>query len=201
MNAIFKKTSPSAGFTLIEVLVSLVIFSIVVTIAIGAILSLVDVGEKARSLNSVMENLNTALETMARTVRVGDGYNCYSTDRVVACGANGSPQIGLEFTPSTLPGALSVAYFLSINSPAGVTPQYGQIFETVHYGGSTADQTFPVTAGEVHVTNLTFRIYNQGGNANALFAQPYVLMDVDGFVESRSENSVSFNLQTTMTQR
>lgn len=65
-----KKTN--RGFSLIEMMVAISIFSIVVMISMTAILSVVDSNKKAQSLKSVMNNLNFALETMTRSIKIGD---------------------------------------------------------------------------------------------------------------------------------
>jgi len=66
-----KKTT--TGFTLVELMVSVALFSIVVAISMTAILSVVDANKKAQSMKSVMNNLNFALETMTRSIKTGTG--------------------------------------------------------------------------------------------------------------------------------
>lgn len=59
------------GFTLIEMMVSVAIFSIVMLVALGTILTVLDANRKAQTLSSVMGNLNLALESMTRTIKTG----------------------------------------------------------------------------------------------------------------------------------
>lgn len=68
------------GFTLIEMMVSLAIFSVVAVIAAGALLRIVDSNRKAQSIQSAMSNLNFALESMTRELRQGTKYYCNSGD-------------------------------------------------------------------------------------------------------------------------
>jgi len=58
------------GFTLIEMLVAVSLFVFVMLIGVGVLLSIIDANRKARALSSVMNNLNFALESMSRNIRV-----------------------------------------------------------------------------------------------------------------------------------
>ena len=66
------------GFTLIELMVSISIFLIVMVICLGAVLAIVDGNKKAQSINSVSNNLNSAIESMVRDIKTGFGYSCGS---------------------------------------------------------------------------------------------------------------------------
>lgn len=66
-----------AGFTLIEMIVSVGLFSIVMVIMLGAVLTIVDVNRKSQTLTTVMNNLNFALESMTRTIKTGHFENPY----------------------------------------------------------------------------------------------------------------------------
>lgn len=66
------------GFTLIEMIVSLGIFSIVVTTAVGAMLILISTNQQLQSEQNVMTNLSFALDTMTREIRTGYSYFCTS---------------------------------------------------------------------------------------------------------------------------
>lgn len=211
MKMFMKKKTPIAGFTLIEVLISLLIFSIIITIAVGALFSMVDAGEKSRSINSVMENLDTALETMAETVRSGSNYAGYSA--VV----NGSSAGTCSSLPSSLSQAspapalslsVSPTSYLNLGLPSGQTIssivyglQNNQIVENINYhyaDGTTHSTVIPLTAAEVHVTNLAFWLSNCGAISPA---KATVLMVVQGFAETRQNNKADFNIQTSMTAR
>lgn len=72
------KTAQS-GFTLIEMIVSLALFSIVVTVAVGALLMLVGTNEDLQGEQSVMTNLSFALDSMTREIRTGTRYYCVSS--------------------------------------------------------------------------------------------------------------------------
>lgn len=64
-------TKSNKGFTLVELLVSIAIFSIVLIVVLGSIITIIDTNRKARSLTVVMNDLNLVLESMTRTIKTG----------------------------------------------------------------------------------------------------------------------------------
>jgi len=77
-----------AGFTLIEMIVSLAVFSVVITIAVGALLSLIAGNEQLQSQQSIMTNLSFALDSMTREIRTGYYYYCDARPNYNAGGPN-----------------------------------------------------------------------------------------------------------------
>jgi len=80
------------AFTLVEIIVSLAIFSIVAVVALGALVKIISANNKAQTLQSAMTNLNYAIESISREMRVGKNYYCgtaFTYDDIaspVACG-------------------------------------------------------------------------------------------------------------------
>lgn len=72
------QSTNQSGFTLIEMIVSLALFSIVVTISVGALLVLIASNERLQEEQSVMTNLSFALDSMTREIRTGTHYFCGS---------------------------------------------------------------------------------------------------------------------------
>lgn len=64
-----KKVFYKKGFTLVELMVSIALFSIVILVAISAVVTIVDVNRKSQSLTSVMTNFNFAVDAMTRTIK------------------------------------------------------------------------------------------------------------------------------------
>lgn len=75
MNHRNKYKKNQKGFTLIEMLVSVAIFAIVLTIILGTIVTIVDTSRKTRSMTEVMNNLNFAFESMTRTLKTAKEIN------------------------------------------------------------------------------------------------------------------------------
>ncbi|NQV88623.1 MAG: prepilin-type N-terminal cleavage/methylation domain-containing protein [Parcubacteria group bacterium] len=183
------KTSLVDGFTLIELLVSLTLFTVVFTISAGSVVSILDANRSSRSMESVMNNLNLALEGMTIDLRFGNEYHCSN---------NGSGVSGESRTPEDCvvnPGdaisfldrdGLYRAYYLSNN----------QLYRYLDGQG----QSVPVTAKEVKINQLSFYVTGTISATNNDFSQPKIMVVVRG--EAGGERSPSkFDLQTTISQR
>ncbi|MEI6304602.1 MAG: type II secretion system protein [Candidatus Taylorbacteria bacterium] len=70
----------SKGFTLVEMIVSLAIFSIVAVVALGALMKIIGANKKAQTLQSAMTNINFALESMSREMRVASKFACFNSE-------------------------------------------------------------------------------------------------------------------------
>ncbi|MFA5987507.1 MAG: type II secretion system protein, partial [Candidatus Paceibacterota bacterium] len=113
-----RKINKKAGFTLIEIMVSVAIFSVVMLIAIGALLSVNDSNRKARALRVVMDNLNFAVEDMSKKMRTGSDFYCkdgdlsdYVKGDKKDC-AGGASQIVFKFKKKTDSQEELIAYWL-----------------------------------------------------------------------------------------
>lgn len=87
------KSNKQAGFTLIEMIVSLGVFAIVVTTSVGALLVLISSNQQLQAEQSVMTNLSFALDTMTREMRTGYNYYCVSESTY---GSNGADNIFVD---------------------------------------------------------------------------------------------------------
>jgi prepilin-type N-terminal cleavage/methylation domain-containing protein len=77
MNKLYTKSSEK-GFTLIEIMISLAIFTVVAVIAVGALLKVMDLNRKSINLKNAINNLNFVMESMSREIRMGTKYKCGS---------------------------------------------------------------------------------------------------------------------------
>jgi prepilin-type N-terminal cleavage/methylation domain-containing protein len=201
------------GFTLIEILVSVGIFSVVMVIALGALLA-VSAGErKGETIKSVVNNLDFALESMSRTVRTGLYYHC-GTSNVPGSGELSpqdcaSPGSNFFIFKSNDAANPYVAYCLSGSSIWRLQAPTLSGLSTSCGSGSYLQMTAP----EVKITNLTFYVngslgYPAGGSSacsspgsTADCIQPRVVMAVSGSISSGDISKTDFNIQTTITQR
>jgi prepilin-type N-terminal cleavage/methylation domain-containing protein len=197
------------GFTLIEMLVSTAIFTVVMVIALGSLLSMSESDRKAQTLKAVINNLNFSLDSMSRALRTGTTYGC---------GVGGDCPSGgtsVSFTPAT--GGSKVIYnFEQSNATLCGQPNgtVGCITRSIDGGTTYA----PITSPEVIVTNLKFYVIgtlvgsvSSGGDS----VQPKVTILVSGYVQFKGAGgaaactagsssvgaSTCFNLQTSVTQR
>ncbi len=184
------------GFTLIEMLVSLAVFSIVVTMSMSAIVAVLDANQKSQTLRSAMDNLNISLESMSRAIRFGDSYHCTGTGTLASpkdCTAGDSTLI---FRGSD---GVGTVYYLSngqiMRQPLG-------LFTYV-----------PMTSPDITIENLKFYVvgsnpYCSGGGCPACgvapdpdLCQPRVSIVIKGYVGRKATTKTTFSLQTTVSQR
>lgn len=71
------------GFTLVELLVSLALFTSVITVAVGALFSAQAINARLEQKQIVLDGVNLSLETIARDIRYGSVFYCDNTTPVV----------------------------------------------------------------------------------------------------------------------
>jgi len=74
MNLSFTKNKK--GFTLLEMIVSLGIFSVVAVIAVGSLVRITSLNRQAQAMQSTMNNVNYVLESISREMRTGTHFHC-----------------------------------------------------------------------------------------------------------------------------
>ena len=170
---------------MLEMIVSMGVFSIAVLIAVGSLLALTNAQKKALVLQSTQDNLRFALETMARDIRTGDLYHC--ADDVVLTRVDCASGNDI-FTFLNASGA-TVTYKASGN----------RILRSIN-GGVTFD---PTTSSDITIEYLLFFVIGSpedDGTPGGDKFHPRVTIvakGVSGSGASRSE----LNLQTTVSQR
>ncbi len=182
------KISTIKGFTLIEMMVSVAIFVTVMTVAAGAIISIIDANRKSQSSKSVVDNMHFALEEMARNIRTGSNYSCKldaTDDQEMNCAITGSEYFYFMTQKGT-----QLAYRFNVG--------LSSIEISYNRGGSWSRLTAP----EVVVNNLRFYVSGAGLQAPDAELQPRVFITVKGTSDpERLKYKTSFNIQTSITQR
>ena len=180
------KTMPKlvSGFTLVEMIVSLGLFTIVMFIATSAFLTIVNADRKARAVRIAADNLNIALEDMSRRLKTGTSYYC---------GTGGGAYLSTKNCPSgdttstiffTDQDGRRVSYRKSTTKP--------EILREI-VGGSVV----PVTSPEIKIDTLNFFV---AGSQTADSIQPNVVIVIKGSLGQGSASS-TFMMQTTVVQR
>lgn len=206
----FFKTSRSAcgGFSLIEVLVSLSIFTVVVTISVGALMMLISANARAQNMQSAMTNISYALDSITREIRTGTDYFCgaYNTFPLTTPGTpnanrdciNGASALSFNEGGRSLTGSASsrrIAYRLS----------NGFIERRLGNGDGDANPNevedwFRVTSPDVQITELSF--YTTGSARGVANTQsPTVTLYLKGTSGEDDGTQVEFNIQTTVVQQ
>ncbi len=167
------------GYTLLEMIVAVGIFSIVMLAATGAYLSLIRLDKEARATNDLANNLTFAVDSMARAIRTGTAYKCNNNATVPNCTSTAGTSFGFLDSESTPRG---IVYSLANN----------QIIATIN------GVAYPITDPRVQVDSLSF--YVRGvGNTDDL--QPSVTFSIRGTMETSEGTNRTFVIQSGATQR
>ena len=183
------------GFTLIEMMVAVTIFAIVMMVGVGALLSLVEANKRAQAINSVMNNLNVAVESMARSIRVGTTYHCEESIASQAPSALATPR------SCGSSGGLLLAFESSEGNSSDPNDQVvyrinGTQIERSLQGGINGSWV-ALTAPEVTIESLKFYV---SGTTPGDALQPRVLISIRGSAQL-PKGTTNFNLQTSVVQR
>lgn len=167
------------GFTLIELMTAVSIFAVVMVISMGSILGIFDANRKSRSLKTVINNLNLAVESISKEMRFGKKFHC---------GSSGTLEL-----PQNCPNGDSFVSFKSTDGPQITYRLNGQ---TIEKSVDNSDY-IALTAPELIIDELTFYVL---GSAEGDGYQPKVLMRVKAHAGSGRGRS-DFTLQTLISQR
>jgi prepilin-type N-terminal cleavage/methylation domain-containing protein len=178
------------GFSLVEMVVAVALFAVIMLVAVGALLSLVDANRKARTLESVMNNLNISLDSMVRSMRMGSNYNCGGT--LIPDPSSGSDcEVGddiFSFAPygsDTSQQNERTVYFF----------QDGRLYRSQD-GGSNS---IPITAPEIEIDELIFYVI---GTRPGDIIQPKAVVVVKGTAGAdNAKTRTTFYIQATGVQR
>lgn len=167
------------GFTLFEMLVAVFIFSIVVLIAMNALVGIIGAQRKATSVQNIQDNVRFALEFMTRAIRTGQVLSCGQIQFAVPRDCAGSDSL-LAFTASD--GAQTV--FRLFNN-------------RIEFSNDSGGSFGAITASEVRIDRLRF--YVVGGEIADL--QTRVTVSLGATIEPGTKNEKTINIQTSVTPR
>lgn len=182
------------GFSLIEVLVSLSIFTIVVTICITTLYSLIDANARTRNVQSVVTNLSYTLDSMVRDIRTGTDYYCDGTSLPISGKATQDCPTG-ETLFSFNEGGRSLTK--NASSPRIAYRLYDDNGRGVIQRRLGNDLWIDITAEDINITKLLFFVE---GTQRSDTVSPIVTVFISGEVGDEAVNSTTFNIQATVPQ-
>jgi prepilin-type N-terminal cleavage/methylation domain-containing protein len=170
------KLKKNKAFTLIELMVATTIFTIIMLMGVGSLVSTSNAAKYSQRLRIAVDNVNFAMESMTREIRMGTNYYCGSSytmspdDKSV----NDCTEEGIvAFVPQQIvssPGR--IGYFRKLRSDGSNTYTLIRCVET----GSNC---ISVVADNINVTELKFSVKGSGIND---FIQPSVIISMKGVV-------------------
>lgn len=176
--------SSRRGYTLIELIVSVGLFSIVMLVAMAAFLTLIDLDRKARATNDVVTNLSYVVDSMARSIRTGTSYDCALRGSNTDC-VNGHTQF--NFTNSE---GQPVTYLRKID---------GTIGQCVDIINCTSSNATSLTDPRITIETLMFYVQ---GSTRGDTQQPRVLFTIAGSVVPHPDDDpIEFIIESSATQR
>ena len=171
-----EKNKKDEGFVLIEMMVSVALFAIVMTVGMGSLLGMIASNKKSQSLKVIVNNINLSMEEISKDLRMGYLYNCGSTDGGDCVGGSSS----IYFMSKK---GLLTKYFLEDNA----------IKKHIEN-----DTPYKITATDAVIDNLQFYVI---GSLKGNGLQPKVVILIKGHKGERVKDKLVFELQTTVTQR
>jgi len=178
-------TTQSRGYTLLELIVSLGIFSMVMLVVMGAYVSLISLDRQARANNQLAASLSFAVESMARSMRTGTSYDCGGGGMPYNCN-QGRDSISFIDSQNQI-----ITYALKDNGSIGQCT-----------GALCTDATLvPLTDPRIEITSMTFYVRGVGTNGADDLIQPNVTFTIAGSMTTDGGETASFSIQTSATQR
>lgn len=176
------KNRPVRGYSLLELIVSLGIFSMVMLVVTGAYMTLISLDRQARANNQLAASLSFAIESMARSMRTGTSYACNANASAPNCSSGGASISFLDSQNQT------ITYRLKSDGSIGQCS-----------GGLCTDAT-AISLTDSRIDIDVFRFYVRGvGVGDAV--QPSVTLIVAGTMTTEGGETTSFSIQTGATQR
>jgi prepilin-type N-terminal cleavage/methylation domain-containing protein len=180
----------SRGFSLIELMVSISLFTIVVTIAMSAYVSLIAIDRTARATNELVSNLSYAVNAMSRSIRTGTYY----TQSVTGTGNSNQ----FSFIDEN---CRYVQYLLksgSIGVCMSNADTSGACNPTQPVCNATTASS--ITDSRTQITSMRFLLQPTLPTVPA-GSQPRVLISITGNIDGGAGTPINFTIQTTATQR
>lgn len=198
------------GFTLLELIVSMGIFLVVITAAVSAFLNVNDIEKKMSAFRAANDNINFAMETMAREIRGGDvfgmtsdgGYECSSSGGTIGFCADGEYDY-IEFT--TVESPERIAYKVGNCDLVPLPPLPPQCIKRgvdADASGTFDSAEFSdITSSDINITNLEFTV--RGFAIPPDTKQPIVIINTEGVTSAsiRAELKSKINIQTAVSLR
>ncbi len=185
------------GFTLVELMVATSIFVVIMLASMSSLFVMLNAAKSSKALRFAMDNVNFAMESMTRSIRMGTNYYCGSYGELVNTGdlsttkdcANGESSGGtlLAFKSQEATATNKVVYKLSKS-------QNGNFYiARCGEGGSCV----PIISPLVNIEKLKFFVDGSSPNDSK---QASVYIIIKGTVTIKGVPT-SFAIQTMASQR
>jgi prepilin-type N-terminal cleavage/methylation domain-containing protein len=195
----------SRGFTLIEVMIAMAIFTILITIGIGSVLNAMQQHKSTENLRSVLDTLNFVMEDMTHNLRLATNVHCLASGEVMSFSSDTDP-----VTPQNCPFSSSIAHnSIVFNDQNGNLVTYlissgvgGLPSKILKQKGFDPSNLQVISPDEVSMdfAQSGFTVYGAEPTTAGDVSQPVVIIRLVGSVTYK--NTVSnFAIESTVTLR
>jgi prepilin-type N-terminal cleavage/methylation domain-containing protein len=200
-----KSIKKSKGFTLIEVVVAIAVFSILVAVGVGGFVNALRTQREVTSLIAAQSNASLAIEQMAREIRTGYLF-CNTADNggipsICAPDSLGVDAQGQDSGCTFNGTSLTCNDILDFYNADGANVDYELINGVLQRSDTGPTGIFtPITGGNVTVNYLSFTLF---GNTEGDHWNPRITISL-GIVPTSNDPAVAsdtVNLQTTISAR
>lgn len=185
------------GFTLVEMMVAIAVFSIVMVVAMSALLNVIDANNKARSIKTAINNISFALEGISKDMRMGTDYKCIdSSNKETGCNPESSGDIAVKYKTSRAEGEGFAYYKFDSNNNKILS-----CLDRLDYDCAFNDDGFSaITSKEVKIEKMVFYVLNTEAGSGK---QPRVIITLHGQAgpDNKPQLQTDFDLQTSISQR
>ena len=183
------------GFTLIEVMIVVTLFSIIMIIGTGAVLNSNNVYRKTEHLRTIIDNLHFVMEDMSRSIRTGEDYHCDSTVPPLIAPLSCSASAG-SFSFKAVDGS-QITY--GIGGPG--CSQNCKIYKNIQPAGGSQGPDIQMSVDGIEIDGTQSGFLVVGAEAGDS-AQPRVLIRLSGKIINPKDNTAApFDIQTSVSQR
>lgn len=187
------------GFTLIEVMVSMSIFVMVVGMAVGTVIAMVDANAKAQNMQQAATNLSFALDSMSREIRTGTyyyGINSNSDGSNVVSAKNSNTR---DCNGCTAMSFIEAGESLTASCTGSGSGRIAYRHQGTAIQRRICDRTWEdITAPNVLVDTFTFTVDHTDRTDRQ---SPLVTIFIDARVDGVALADASLQLQSSVTQQ
>ncbi len=227
MRKIFSKkySKNNKGFSLLEMIVALGLFSVGALIAVGGFISVISASKKTQTTKTSINSTNYMMEGMLREMRLGNNYFCsnssgannyntYVYSNVTRSNSSfyGGPSsdatLGFITNKKVAPAYTdSIAYVYRYTRPSDDGLSYGYVAKAECSSASTcsaltSDSYTRITPENINITSMYFKCGEavNGGVSDSTNPQ-YLKIYVKGVSGDKIKEQTEFNLESLVTPR
>ena len=196
--------SHNKGFTLLEMIVALGIFSIVAVIAVGSLVKISSLNRASQSMQAALNNSNYILESISREMRFAKEYHCIDgnsyngSDSLGYRECNDSGDKGILFKmpkmdPTKTCFLIYGYWFVTENQKLKVKKSQQTSCGENLSAGSATDM---VDIGNVTLNSINFKVSKPAGGEYA-----FATVELIGYSGSKDNEKSDFDIRTSVSQR